>query len=227
VTNTGKKKINYPIKVTDDHIDNGNPFRISGRNGELAVGGKITYKRTYTITQADFDAGSVTNLASATGYFCDKLIKSNDATVTVNCVHPALTLDKSADPKTYDTEGQTITYTYTVTNSGDVEISRPITVFDNKLGTVSISSLSLSPGQTITGTATHTISQGDLEAGSITNEAYATGKYCGKEVKSNTDTETVTKMLPDTQIPEFPSIALPVASILGLIFVSQYRKKEE
>jgi len=45
--------------------------------------------------------------------------------------------------------------------------------------------------------------------------------------KSNNDTETVTLIkIPQTEIPEFPSIALPVASILGLIFVVQYRKKQ-
>ncbi|MGV8075906.1 MAG: PEF-CTERM sorting domain-containing protein [Methanosarcina sp.] len=28
-------------------------------------------------------------------------------------------------------------------------------------------------------------------------------------------------------MPEFPSIALPVASILGLMFISQYKRKEK
>jgi uncharacterized repeat protein (TIGR01451 family) len=200
-------------------------------NGYLRKGNIVEGTAAYTITQADLDRGFVTNLANATGRSTRNgsyNVKSNNAIATVTAIRkPALNLEKSADPATYNALGQTITYTYKVTNSGNVVVSGPIKVTDDKLGTVSISSSSLSPGQSVTGTATHTISQADLDAGSITNVAYATGLYCSKEVRSNTDTETVSaNIIPPTQIPEFPSIVLPVASILGLIFVSQYRRKE-
>jgi len=227
-------KVNYPIYITDDHIDNGNPFKISGNYGYLGVlsGNTITYPRNYIITQDDLTNGYVTNVAYATGTYNQKQVKSNEATVTVQAIrNPALSLKKIASSETYSSEGESITYTYEVTNSGDVVIYGPITVNDDKLGTVFISSSSISPGQTVTGTATHTISSSDLDAGSITNIAQATGyTYGGSEVKSNTETVTVTAEkppTPDTQVPEFPSIALPVASILGLIFISQYRKKEK
>ena len=222
VTNTGSETIKN-LEVID------NRTTVTLERTTLKRNGVIKGTATYQISKADLDAGHVTNSAQAKGKYYTKNIVSNGVKVTVNCVHPALTLDKSADPAIYDAAGQTITYTYKVTNSGDVVISGPIMVTDDKLGTVSISSLSLSPGQTVTGTATHTISTDDLGAGSITNTAYATGTYGGKEVRSNTDTETVTAKIstPDTQIPEFPSIALPVASILGLVFISQYRRKEE
>lgn len=228
--------------ITDDHIDNGNPF--NGKTyGDLNLDpgkSKICYK-TYIITSDDLTNGYVTNVAYATGK-CDvgnnwyhdwKQIKSNEATATIQAdiSNSALSLKKTASSQTYNSEGESITYTYKVTNSGDVVIYGPITVNDDKLGTVPISSSSLSPGQTVTGTATHTISSADLDAGSITNIAQATGYTYGRsEVKSNTDTVTVTAEkppTPDTQVPEFPSIALPVASILGLIFISQYRKKEK
>jgi uncharacterized repeat protein (TIGR01451 family) len=175
----------------------------------------------------------VTNLANATGRSSKNgsyNVKSNNAIAITTAIRkPALSLEKSADPVTYNAAGQTITYAYKVTNSGNVVISGPIRVTDDKLGTVFISSSALSPGQNVTGTATHIISQDDLDTGYITNAAYATGTYCRKCVKSNNDTETVTllKIPPTAQVPEFPSIALPVVSILGLIFVSQYRRKEE
>ncbi len=50
----------------------------------------------------------------------------------------ALTIVKSADPTSYDTVEHTITYHYTVTNSGNVDISAPITVADDNAGTVPI-----------------------------------------------------------------------------------------
>jgi hypothetical protein len=201
-------------------------------NGYIRKGNTVVGTATYTITQADIDRGFVTNKANATAKSSRNgsyNVKSNNAFATVTAVRkPVLSLEKSADPVTYDTAGQMIKYSYKVTNSGNVVISGPIRVIDDKLGTVLISSSSLSPGQNVTGTATHTISQADLDAGYITNVAYATGTYCGKKVRSNDDTETVRliKIPPTTEVPEFESISLPVASILGLIFISQYRRKE-
>ena len=229
VTNTGKMDLRN-VKITDDHIQNGKPFG----NFNLGEGDSKTYSTnsatSYRITQDDLTNGYVTNVAYATGTYKQKQVKSNEATVTIQAIrNPALILKKTASSETYSSEEDSITYAYEVTNSGDVVIYGPITVNDNKLGTVPISSSSISPGQTVTGIAPHKISQADLDAGYITNIAQATGyTYGGGEVKSNTDTVTVNKYTsPDTQIPEFPSIALPVASILGLVFISQYRKKEE
>ncbi len=64
----------------------------------------------------------------------------------------------------------------------------------------------------------------------MVNKASATSTYNRNTVYSNEATATVTSTKtppPDTQIPEFPSIALPVASILGLMFISQYKRKEK
>lgn len=216
-----------PIILKDNKISPA-PVTI---NGYLKKGNNVVGTATYTVTQADLDRGYVTNKANATAKSSRNgsyNVKSNNAFATVKAMQkPALSLEKSADPATYTAAGQKITYAYKVTNSGNVAISGPIKVVDDKLGTVFISGSSLSPGQNVTGTATHTISQADLDAGYITNIAYATGAYC-KCIKSNTDTETVTliKIPPVTQVPEFPSIALPIASILGLVFIVNSRKKE-
>ncbi len=56
----------------------------------------------------------------------------------------SLTITKSAYSTSYDSVGQTITYTYNVTNSGNKNISAPITVTDDKAGTVSIQSSGVS-----------------------------------------------------------------------------------
>lgn len=218
VKNTGKVKITG-LTVTD------NKTKVTLPSKTIEPGKSVTGTATYTITQADLDTGSVTNKAYATGKYNNQQVKSNEATATVTAAgKPSLSLEKTASPKKYSTAGQTITYAYKVTNTGSVVISGPIKVTDDKLGTVLISNTALGPGKNITGTATYTITQADIKAGSVTNEALATGIYNCKEVKSNAATEIITG---STDIPEFPSIALPVAAILGLIFISQYRRKEK
>jgi len=105
---------------------------------------------------------------------------------------PGLKLEKSASPTIYSTAGQTITYTYKVTNMGNVKISGPITVTDNKIGTFTISTRDLSPGVTVGGKANYKIINQDLKNGSVTNLAYATGKYNKQKIASNTASRTIT-----------------------------------
>ena len=92
----------------------------------------INTKLTATFTPTD-------NIDYATAY-ATALI----SVITVFQQGAALTIVKSAYPTSYDDVGQTITYHYTVTNSGNVDISAPITVIDDKAGTVSIQSSGVS-----------------------------------------------------------------------------------
>ena len=188
VTNSGNVGIAGPINVTDNKTG---IIQISASG--LAPGHSITGTANYTITQADLDNGSVTNAAFATGRFGNNTVTSNtaNATVTAN-QNPALLTVKIASPTNYSTVGQNITYTYNVTNSGNVGIAGPINVTDNKTGIIQISASGLAPGHSITGTANYTITQADLDNGSVTNAAFATGRFGNNTVTSNTANATVT-----------------------------------
>jgi len=115
----------------------------------------------------------VTNNAYAT----NNVINSNTATqIVTEAAITVLQLTKTASSITYTASGQTITYTYTVTNTGTIDLDAPINVTDDKFGTISIQSSGiLSPGSSVTGTATYTITQQDINTGSVTNSAYAIG----------------------------------------------------
>ncbi len=52
------------------------------------------------------------------------------------------------------------------------------------MGTVLITAGNLNPGQSATGTANYTVTQEDLDSGSVTNAAFATGTFNGTEVNS-------------------------------------------
>ena len=135
----------------------------------------------------------MTNEAFATGIFNGTEINSTNVTATVTAVQsPALLTVKIASPTTYSAVGENITYTYNVTNTGNVAFQAPITLQITELVHLQISSNGLAPGQNVTGTANYTITQADLDNGSMTNEAFATGMFNGTEVNSTNVTATVT-----------------------------------
>src|SRR5262249_28066417 len=158
-----------PFSVTDDKLGSINPCG----NGPLGSGATTSCTATHTITQADIDLGSITNTATASRSGAT----SPSATATVTATQTkALTLAKSASPSTYSSTGTVITYTYTITNSGNVTLAGPFSVTDDKLGSINpCGSGPLAPGATTSCTATHTITQADLDAGSIKNTATSSG----------------------------------------------------
>src|SRR5207249_1706560 len=86
-----------------------------------------------------------------------------------------LTKSDNLNPAMYDHVGQVVTYTLTATNNGNATLHN-VTVTDSPaLANFSCSPAvpvaSLAPAGTITCTGTHTISQGDLDAGSFLNTA--------------------------------------------------------
>ena len=100
---------------------------------------------------------------------------------------------KSASPATYNTAGQTINYSYVLKNTGNVTLSGPFTVTDDKATvTCPPDVTSLAVGDTLTCTASHTVTQADVDAGSITNIAKGHAFFGATPVDSNEDTKTVT-----------------------------------
>ncbi|MDP9904650.1 beta strand repeat-containing protein [Arthrobacter bambusae] len=162
------------------------PVTCPAGSDTLAPGASMTCTATYTLTQADVDAGKVTNEATATGN------GPGGGTVTTPPSHvdvpgnpdPALTLVKTATPSDpgHFTAGQVVTYSFTATNTGNVTVTG-VKVAEGTFtghGTLSpvtcpAAAASLAPGASVTCTATYTITAADVAAGSITNEATATG----------------------------------------------------
>jgi hypothetical protein len=132
----------------------------------------------------------IENDATATGFYNGNPVDSNTAHAEVDVVPsaPALTVTKVATPDTNVPAGTTVTYTYTVQNSGNQVVtnislndvhdgSGPAPVPSNEIlttdaGTANDSSDStpndgqwstLAPGDVITLTATYIITQNDLD----------------------------------------------------------------
>lgn len=94
------------------------------------------------------------------------------ATMVVAEEEAGLAVTKSAD-RTSAVVGDTITYSYTIANTGNVTVSN-LSLEDDRLGAIPLSNTTLAPGDNITATATYTITISDLP-GPIINTAEATG----------------------------------------------------
>jgi uncharacterized repeat protein (TIGR01451 family) len=149
----------------------------------LAPEMSTTCTATYTLTQADIDAGSVTNTAEATGTSSSGAVSSppDSATVTVHQT-PELALVKSVSPAAPSSfvVGQVITYTFQVTNTGNVTIHGAAideTAFSGTgtMGPITCLATTLAPGVSTSCTATYTLTAADVAAGRVTNTAHATG----------------------------------------------------
>ncbi|MFD2826944.1 gliding motility-associated C-terminal domain-containing protein, partial [Leeuwenhoekiella polynyae] len=146
----------------------------------------------YTITQEDIDAGFVSNSALATGKdpegedvtdtSDDNSNLEDDDTVTelpksgsIGLIKTGIFNDENGDG--YAQVGETITYDFTVTNTGNVTITGTV-IDDERIGVdaLGITPSSLAPGGTGTATAEYEITQSDIDAGFVSNSALATGK---------------------------------------------------
>ena len=107
---------------------------------------------------------------------------------------PSLSISKTGSPLTYTAVGDVINYDYVLTNIGNT-IFNSISVTDDKIASVTcpaLPSYGLTPGQSVTCTASYTIQSGDPRNGSVTNIAF--GNADG--TNSPADNETVTYVGP-------------------------------
>lgn len=204
VTNTGTATL-YNVAVTDPGVTG---ITYGPEDGDtdndidsLAPGASATVTASHTLTQTEVNSGSYSNQATAAGATQTSTPVSqvsddpdtgtaDDATVTPLPAAPAMTIAKVG---VITTDGGTsgeadkddvITYTYTVTNTGNVTIAN-VTVGDvhNGYGTAPVpggeapnsvvngssdaavngSWDTLQPGDSITFTATYTVVQDDVD----------------------------------------------------------------
>ncbi|MFB7471316.1 hypothetical protein [Kitasatospora sp. NPDC056184] len=169
VTNTGTAAV-HGLTVTDDKVS---PVTCVATT--LAAGQSTTCTGSYVVTSADTAAGSVTNHATANGLDPQgRPVQSPQAqaTVPVAGATSSLSLTKRADLPGPVHVGDTITYTYTVTNTGTTALT-DLTVDDNRVSDITCAETSLAPGQSTTCTGGYVVTEHDASAGHVTNRATA------------------------------------------------------
>ncbi|TFV91762.1 DUF11 domain-containing protein, partial [Algoriphagus kandeliae] len=140
--------------------------------GTLKPGESKSVDTTYPVDQDDVDTGSVTNEATATGESPsagDDDPTDTDEVTTLITPLPSIEMVKTADKETVSEVGEVVTYTLTVTNTGnvtktDVTVSDPLTGYTEVIET-------LAPGESVVLTTEYVVTQQDLDNGEIINVA--------------------------------------------------------
>jgi len=159
-------------------------------------GPKSTYfHATLELTQDLLDAGTHTNIASAAGiYGLSIQAVDYDTQIVMFIVTPAIDVVKTYAWTTGDGSGigDVVTYTYTVTNVGNVTLTN-VTVTDPSVTIIGGPISSLAPGasDSTTFTATLTVTHELLYTGTHTNTATATGTAPDDTNVTDTCTQTV------------------------------------
>ena len=166
----------------------------------LPIGATCTSTVTYTIVQADVDRGSVANTATGTADgVADKTVTRETAVDQVE----DLELEKTTTADGFPGTGESIPYSYKVTNTGTVTLSGTLEIDDDKIASGNITCPAvpgggIAPGVFLTCTGSYTTTQADVDAGKVTNEAIAT---LG-DVTSGSDSVTVNWQAPQGSQPQ-------------------------
>ncbi|UTN03199.1 gliding motility-associated C-terminal domain-containing protein [Flavobacterium bizetiae] len=198
VINTGNVTIK-DIVVSDPMVTvSGGPISLEPQAFDAT-----TFKASYVLTQSDIDLGAVYNLALVTGNDPNGVSIDNDSedvapltpkdkfyepacptcTVTTLEQKSGIALIKTAvfndENNNGNAEaGETITYRFVVTNTGNVRLSN-ITITDPLPGIVMTGGpISLAPGESDSATfkGTYALKQSDINSGKVSNQAFVTGQ---------------------------------------------------
>jgi uncharacterized repeat protein (TIGR01451 family) len=145
VKNTGNVPLNYSVsdnKVTGITCP---PASAGPSGGPLAVGASVICNGSYTTTAADLGS-DIAFAANATGSSATgKTAQARSAHAKlIFAGRPSLKLTMVPSPGTFSAAGQTITYTYRVTNDGNM----PISTFALTDSMVSVGTIKCAPANT-------------------------------------------------------------------------------
>ncbi|MGW8567758.1 DUF7507 domain-containing protein [Isoptericola sp. NPDC055881] len=186
VTNTGG------VRLDDVAVDDPKVADLTCPETSLAAGASMDCSATFEVTADDESAGAVDNTAKATGQAVGGIGVMSGASRTstpVTAAAPSLSFVKTVDAPdvTGLAAGDEVTYTLVTTNDGNVPL-RDVQVDDSQFsGAGDLGGLTcepgapavLAPGESLSCTASYTVVQADIDAGTVDNMATvtATGPY--------------------------------------------------
>ena len=194
VTNTGN------VPVSQISVDDDQGVVVTCPKTVLAVGEAMTCTGSGTAT-----AGWYRNLGTVTGKFDETVVQAQDSSTYFGS-NPSLLLNKQTNGSDGPilTVGTPVTWTYQVTNTGNVTLES-LTVTDDQGVTVSCPKTVLVVTETIQCSAS-----GTVNPGAYSNIGTATASYLGRIV-SDTDTSSYFGAAPGVDVEKSPDSQTVVA----------------
>ncbi len=220
VINTGTVTLTNVV-VSDTNADAGSIIPASITT--MAPGDRVTVIASHTIIQEDLDAGIVINQADVTGDDPNGISVTDmsddpstpdpdDATETETGLITGgrLSVTKAADPRIFAEEGDVITYTIVIENTGTVTLSNIIVVDNNATIISGLPITSLAPGEMAMVLAEHVVTNDDILTGQVINVAEISGTTPSGEIitEISDDPNNLDDVDPDADSdPDDPTIS--------------------
>ena len=181
-----------------------------GAVGQLAPGQSVSATASYTITQADLDAGEVRNTADVSartpqgdGVRGD----SPESVVSTAPGSPQIDITKTQQLAAGATgrPGDLVEYEFVIRNDGNVTLGG-VTLGDSQAGLSDITIVwpgepgVLLPGQVATGRATRILTQADVDAGGVSSTATTSGRGAGTIVSDTASGEVLVAAAPGIRL---------------------------
>lgn len=224
VTNTGNIALHDIAIAEGDFSGTGTlDDAVCPAPASIAPGESTMCTATYVVTQADVDAGTITNTATAEGLTPggNPAVSESSAAAVVAEQVPSLDLVKSADAEKATAAGQVVNYTFALTNTGNVTLHELEVTEGSFSGTGEMSAIDcpvepLAPGESTDCTASYTVTTADLETKRLTNTASASATDpMGNNVASAPSTVEVPVVVPSGLATT--GGAMPTALGLGVV----------
>jgi hypothetical protein len=167
ITNTGETTL-IDLSLVDDLLG-----EIPLSRSTIAPWEHVTGSFSVAIAETDLPGPFVNTVVATAIDPSEKTVTDSDTLVLFDLSSDGtLTLLKTSDT-TEAAVGDTITYTYTITNTGDVMLTDLI-LTDDHIGEIPLLTNVLTPGESLTVTAIYPVTEIDLP-GPLTNAALVTG----------------------------------------------------
>jgi len=172
-------------------------------NITLQPGQVLVATADYTITQGDVDSGVVDNHATVAGTppNTDEPVEAEDNVTVPQDIEGALTLEKTSDVDEIIEAGQSVVYTFLITNTSNVTMN-DIVLDDPMLGgNIELPETELVPGASTTVDVEYQVTQADMDNGNIENIATVNGTDPrGNEHEDEDSDEIPVKPTPETEL---------------------------
>ncbi len=223
-TNPGGAPLNSLTIAVDSFTGNGTLPSVSCPASELLPeGGSMTCTVSYTVTQADIDAGRdlVVAATASAATTAGTVVSSGTESVTVTISHaPSLGLSVLVAPETVTAAGQRVDFAFEAANTGNSTLSSLSIAQNSFTGsgtapTISCPATPFTPGTSVTCAAQYTVTQADIDSGAVPFSVTASAALAGGATVSSPEIPATITAVQTPSAPAVEAVAISPVTAAG------------